>query len=204
MGQLSARLLLKTETVTIQDVVCRGECRHKSPEEFSRCTHLVFPYRGVYVRHLGSDDAVAETNQLLFFNQGEGCRVSHPVSGAGGRAPAQPDAEHRGNAGSRNLGADAGAARRGSTDLARGRGQPGPAEAGRPRQVGAGFGSGSALDSGGHCRRGQHGVRAVPDHHRIALADVDETNLELLRLEGRTRDEREEEKKDPAEPHAPV
>ncbi len=79
--QLSARLLLKTETVAIQDVVCRGECRHKSPEETARCTHLVFPYRGVYVRHLGSDDAVAEANQVLFFNQGESCRVSHPVAG---------------------------------------------------------------------------------------------------------------------------
>jgi AraC family transcriptional regulator len=81
MAQLSARLLLNTETVTIRDVVCRGECRHKSPEESSRCTHLVFPYRGVYVRHLGSDDAVAEANQVLFFNQGESCRVSHPVEG---------------------------------------------------------------------------------------------------------------------------
>jgi AraC-like DNA-binding protein len=81
MAQLSARLLLNTETVTIRDVVCRGECRHKSPEESSRCTHLVFPYRGVYVRHLGNDDAVAEANQVLFFNQGESCRVSHPVEG---------------------------------------------------------------------------------------------------------------------------
>jgi AraC-like DNA-binding protein len=81
MAQLSARRLLRTEIVTIQDVVCRGECRHKSPEESSRCTHLVFPYRGVYVRHLGSDDAVAEANQVLFFNQGESCRVSHPVEG---------------------------------------------------------------------------------------------------------------------------
>ena len=81
MAQLSARPLLKTELVTIQDVVCRGECRHKSPEETARCTHLVFPYRGVYVRHLGSDDAVAEANQVLFFNQGEACRVSHPVEG---------------------------------------------------------------------------------------------------------------------------
>jgi len=81
MAQLSARLLLNTETVTIRDVVCRGECRHKSPEESARCTHLVFPYRGVYVRHLGSDDAVAEANQVLFFNQGESCRVSHPVEG---------------------------------------------------------------------------------------------------------------------------
>jgi hypothetical protein len=37
----------------IRDVVCRRECLHKSAEEFSRFTQLVFPYRGVYVRHLG-------------------------------------------------------------------------------------------------------------------------------------------------------
>jgi len=41
----------------------------------------VFPYRGVYVRHLGQDQAVAEANQVLFFNTAEGYRVSHPVPG---------------------------------------------------------------------------------------------------------------------------
>src|ERR1700730_4560048 len=44
-------------------------------------TQLVFPYRGVYVRHLGNDQAVAEANQVLFFNATEGYRVSHPVPG---------------------------------------------------------------------------------------------------------------------------
>jgi AraC-like DNA-binding protein len=42
---------------------------------------VVFPYRGVYVRHLGQDQAVAEANQVLFFNTAEGYRVSHPVPG---------------------------------------------------------------------------------------------------------------------------
>jgi AraC-like DNA-binding protein len=42
---------------------------------------MVFPYRGIYVRHLGGDDAVAEANQVLFFNAHEGYRVSHPVPG---------------------------------------------------------------------------------------------------------------------------
>jgi AraC-like DNA-binding protein len=41
----------------------------------------VFPYRGVYVRHLAHDQAVAEANQVLFFNVAEGYRVSHPVPG---------------------------------------------------------------------------------------------------------------------------
>jgi len=41
----------------------------------------VVSYRGVYVRHLGHDQAVAEANQVLFFNAAEGYRVSHPVPG---------------------------------------------------------------------------------------------------------------------------
>jgi AraC-like DNA-binding protein len=35
----------------------------------------------VYVRHLGQDQAVAEANQVVFFNTAEGYRVSHPVPG---------------------------------------------------------------------------------------------------------------------------
>jgi AraC-like DNA-binding protein len=33
------------------------------------------------VRRLGSDEVVAEANQVLFFNAGEGYRVRHPVAG---------------------------------------------------------------------------------------------------------------------------
>jgi AraC-like DNA-binding protein len=42
---------------------------------------LVFPYRGAYVRHVGADQAVAEANQVLFFNAFEGYRIGHPVPG---------------------------------------------------------------------------------------------------------------------------
>ena len=81
MPEFTSQLLLDTQTATVWDVVCRGECRHKSDEECSSKTHLVFPYRGVYVRHLGREEAVAEANQVLFFNAGEAYRVSHPVKG---------------------------------------------------------------------------------------------------------------------------
>ena len=47
----------------------------------TNAVHMVFPYRGIYVRHLGGDDAVAEANQVLFFNAHEGYRVSHPLPG---------------------------------------------------------------------------------------------------------------------------
>src|SRR5262249_34587984 len=73
--------LLKSATVTIRDTYCQGSCRHQSPEECTATTQLVFPYRGVYVRHVGNDQSVAEANQVLFFNAAEGYRVSHPVPG---------------------------------------------------------------------------------------------------------------------------
>jgi len=79
--ELSTQLLLGTPALAVRDVVCAGTCRHRSAEEFAETTCLVFPYRGVYVRHVGRSDSVAEANQLLFFNQAEGYRVSHPVEG---------------------------------------------------------------------------------------------------------------------------
>jgi AraC family transcriptional regulator len=79
--EITVRSLLKSPTVTIRDTYCQGSCRHKSPEECTATTQLVFPYRGVYVRHLGHDQAVAEANQVLFFNATEGYRISHPVQG---------------------------------------------------------------------------------------------------------------------------
>jgi hypothetical protein len=79
MSSYSAQLLLETSTVSIRDVVCDGGCRHKSTEECAQLTHVVFPYRGVYVRHVGRHDVVAEANQVLFFNADESYRISHPV-----------------------------------------------------------------------------------------------------------------------------
>ena len=73
--------LLRSPTITIRDTYCRGTCRHQSTEECTTTTQLVFPYRGVYVRHVGDDQAVAEANQVLFFNAFEGYRISHPVPG---------------------------------------------------------------------------------------------------------------------------
>jgi AraC family transcriptional regulator len=81
MSECAAQSLLKTPIVTIRDISCQGTCRHQSTEESATQTELVFPYRGVYVRHLGQDQAVAEANQVLFFNAGEGYRVSHPMPG---------------------------------------------------------------------------------------------------------------------------
>ena len=79
--EFDVQSLLVSPIVTIRDTYCRGTCRHQSPEECTGTTQLVFPYRGVYVRHVGHDQAVAEANQVLFFNAMEGYQVSHPVPG---------------------------------------------------------------------------------------------------------------------------
>ena len=81
MPEISTQSLLKTRTVAIRDVYCAGSCRQPGVEEYATRTELVFPFRGVYLRHLGQDQAVAEANQVLFFNAAEGYRVSHPVAG---------------------------------------------------------------------------------------------------------------------------
>ena len=81
MAEFSVQPLLNTPTVTVRDVCCRGGLRGQCAEEHANETQLVFPYRGVYVRYVASDEAVAEGNQVLFFNAEEGYRVSHPVPG---------------------------------------------------------------------------------------------------------------------------
>jgi AraC family transcriptional regulator len=93
VSELTVKTLLSTPIVSVRDVCCRGLCRHKSAEEYATATHLVFPYRGAYVRHLGQDEAVAEANQVLFFNQNDGYQVSHPNTGGDSCLTLQVDEE---------------------------------------------------------------------------------------------------------------
>jgi AraC family transcriptional regulator len=81
MPEFHISQLLDTNTVALRNVHCAGHCRHRSDEECTTDTYLVFPYRGVYLRHVGSDQAVADANHVLFFNASQGYQVSHPVDG---------------------------------------------------------------------------------------------------------------------------
>jgi AraC family transcriptional regulator len=81
MKEFTVDRLLDSGTVAVRHVICKGTCRHRSAEECASHTHFVFPYRGVYLRHVGGDQAVADANHVLFFNQGQGYQVSHPVAG---------------------------------------------------------------------------------------------------------------------------
>jgi len=81
VAEIVAETLYQSRTITVRDTQCRGTCTHEGPEEWTTSTQLVFPYRGVYIKHIGHDQAVAEANQVLFFNAYHGYRVSHPVAG---------------------------------------------------------------------------------------------------------------------------
>ena len=81
MPELEVDSLLSTESLTVLDVRCAGTCRHRSAEECTSATHLVFPYRGVYVRHVGREQAIGDANHVLFFNATESYQVSHPLQG---------------------------------------------------------------------------------------------------------------------------
>jgi AraC family transcriptional regulator len=82
MADLEIANVLETGTVSLRDVCCRGACRHRSAEECASATYLVFTYRGLYLRHVGGDQAVADANHVLFFNAGEGYQISHPIEGS--------------------------------------------------------------------------------------------------------------------------
>lgn len=81
MPHFQVQVLLETPVVTVRDVLCPGGDAHQGGPESVSETHLVFPYRGTYVRHVGDEASVADASQVLLFNAGERYRVSHPVPG---------------------------------------------------------------------------------------------------------------------------
>lgn len=63
------------DAALVEDLQCsdHGELRSFSPQ-FQVC----FPYRGLFVWHVGDDDVVADATQMLFVSGGEGYRVTQP------------------------------------------------------------------------------------------------------------------------------
>lgn len=81
MADFNIELLLKTRSSRVWDTWCNGTGEHASENEWPNTTHLLFPYRGLFVRHRGDDICVAEAGQVLLCNAGEDSRVTHPVPG---------------------------------------------------------------------------------------------------------------------------
>jgi AraC-like DNA-binding protein len=81
MSGQSFEQLLHTPTVTVWDTVCDGIVEHAADVPWGTIPHLVYPYRGLFVRHHGDDLCVAEAGQVLLSNAKADYRTRHPVSG---------------------------------------------------------------------------------------------------------------------------
>jgi AraC family transcriptional regulator len=81
MSELHSHVRYCSDVVSIADVRCRPSTNRLSAEEQASEHEVVFPRAGVFVRHIGREQHVADSNHVLFFNPNEPYRVSHPVSG---------------------------------------------------------------------------------------------------------------------------
>ena len=81
MPDFNIELLLHTGSTKVWDTWCNGTGEHARENEWRETAHLLFPYRGLFVRHRGDDICVAEAGQILLGNAGDDCRVTHPVPG---------------------------------------------------------------------------------------------------------------------------
>lgn len=77
---LTFKTLHSSTQLQIQRIACRPETRACSAEEYAPANILVFPLRGVFMKHhaCGGEVLVA-TGSALFFNAGEPYRISHPT-----------------------------------------------------------------------------------------------------------------------------
>jgi len=81
MTGLTFEHLLHTPAVTVWDTTCDGGGEHAPDAPWNAHPHLVFPYRGLFVRHHGEDLCVAEAGQVLLSNANADYRTHHPVPG---------------------------------------------------------------------------------------------------------------------------
>jgi AraC-like DNA-binding protein len=65
----------------VEDVRAQGALSDSNGEAFSAQFQVAFPYRGLFIWHVGGDEVVGDANQALFVTGGEGYRMSYPVEG---------------------------------------------------------------------------------------------------------------------------
>ncbi len=93
VGLRTRTRLLESAIGLVEDVRCPGTCLKKSREGFSPDFQVCFPYRGLFVFHVGHDDVVGDANQVLFVAGGESFRLSQPVAGEYAELILTPDPE---------------------------------------------------------------------------------------------------------------
>jgi AraC-like DNA-binding protein len=74
-------VLYSSPLVNIADVACRSPACAGTKDELATAYQAVFTRRGVFVKHSGRQNFVAEPTHVIFFDKEEEYRVSHPVEG---------------------------------------------------------------------------------------------------------------------------
>jgi AraC family transcriptional regulator len=85
--------LLESPIAIVEDVGGPGLPQSKSPEGFSPEFQVCFPYRGLFVWHVGDDQIVGDANQVLFVSGGESYHLSQDIAGAYAELIVTPDLE---------------------------------------------------------------------------------------------------------------
>jgi AraC family transcriptional regulator len=67
--------LFESPVGLVERVECHGPRRPQSAEDYSPDFQIAFPYRGVFVWHVGHDAVVSDPNQVLFIRGGEPFRL---------------------------------------------------------------------------------------------------------------------------------
>jgi AraC family transcriptional regulator len=78
---VSARPIAEELGVVVVDYRCRAGVHGHGPEEFNEAHNVAFVRRGVFALKTPRTVAVADPNQVLFFNAHQPYRVAHPVAG---------------------------------------------------------------------------------------------------------------------------
>lgn len=80
-GYLHNRLVVQSPQFSITNVCCRAESSDLSPVEYTTRPCIVFVRRGVFRRHMGREEVLADANHVILLNRGDEHRISHPVPG---------------------------------------------------------------------------------------------------------------------------
>jgi AraC-like DNA-binding protein len=71
--------LLDLSVALVEDLRRHGDRPGTSPEDLCEHFQVCFPYRGIFIWHVGDDDVVGDANQVVFVRGGESYRVSQPT-----------------------------------------------------------------------------------------------------------------------------
>lgn len=78
---LRSTTLFRGTLLAIHDVACRPNDHRCGGVECSNTATITFVRRGVFVRHRGRREELADATRILFFRPDDPIRVSHPVAG---------------------------------------------------------------------------------------------------------------------------